>query len=219
MCVVGRPTRGRRACLFVSGRPPPRPYWGRSARPVRPGRPVPLDLTHGPPRPVRPVPSRLSGLLGPSHAPRGPSLPLSGRPYGPLSGISPPLKTPRSASTGAVPSVSPMSVRLPSRPALSVSRVPARVLPVCTLWAVSRPSVSVSALSPSHLLNLFAGIVYPLYCRIEACMSRVRQSRTFTFICITTTKPRQFTILAGYFYYVDKTISAYWPVYHLSTLD
>ena len=115
MCVVGRPTRGRRACLFVSGsgRPPPRPYWGRSARPVRPGRPVPLDLTHGPPRPVRPVPSRLSGLLGPSHAPRGPSLPLSGRPYGPLSGISPALKTPLKATMGRLSYVRPVSA--PSR--------------------------------------------------------------------------------------------------------
>jgi len=80
MCVVGRPTRGRRACLFVSGRPPPRPYWGRSARPVRPvrpGRPVPLDLTHGPPRPVRPVPS-----LGPTGAVSRPARAVS-PPLGP----------------------------------------------------------------------------------------------------------------------------------------
>ena len=196
------PPYARAACLPVRLRSAPAPSL---LGPVGPSLSITLTA-----RPVRPSlgPSR-TGAVCPSHGPRGPSLPLSGRPYGPLSGISPPLKTPRSASTGAVPSVSPMSVRLPSRPARSVSRVPARVLPTCTLWAVSRPSVGVSALSPSHLINLFAGIVYPLYYHIEACIPRVRQSRTFTFICITTSKPCQFTIFAGYFYYVGETISAY----------
>lgn len=205
MYVIAGPARVP-ACLFVAGSVPapvgPRPVS------LGAGRPVPLDHTHGPPRPSvsRAVP--YWGRMSVSRPARAVS-PLSPRPYGPLSGIPYCLKTPRSASTGAVPSVSPMSVRLPSRPARSVSRVPARVLPICTLWAVSRPSVGVSALSPSHLINLFAGIVYLLYYRIEACILRVRQSRTFTFICITTSKPCQFTIFAGYFYYVGETISAY----------
>lgn len=163
-------------------------------------------------RPVPSVPSRLSGLLGPSHAPRGPSLPLSGRPYGPLSGISPPLKTPRSASTGRLSSVRlsrPVPARLsrPSRPPRSGPRSPIR-----RVWPVSRPSVGVSARLPSHLLKSLAGIVYPLYHRIEACTHRVRHSHPFPFICKTTTGSCQFTILAGSFQYVGEPTSVRWAV-------
>lgn len=209
------------ACSLVAPvgpRPvPPRPYWGRSARPVRPGRPVPLDLTHGPPRPVRPVPS-----LGPTGAVSRPARAVS-PPLGPsIRAVIRYLPAPENAAFGKyggrpvrLSYVRPSPV--PSR-AFRLSRSGPRfpcLYVVGRLPSVRRCFGTFTVLLIKSLCRYF----YPLYYRIEACIPRVRHSHTFTFICITTTKPCQFTILAGYFYYVVETTFVSWPVYRPSLPD
>jgi len=166
MYVIAGPTRVP-ACLFVAGSVP---------------------------APVGPRPSR-------SHSRPAPSVRLSGRPVlgpyvrltaraGRLSPLSPSIRAvirysllPENAAFGKYgPSLVCSSGSVPSRAFRLPSRRPAfpARFPVCTLWPVSRPFVGVSALSPSNLLILFAGIVYSLYRRIESCIPRVPHFQLFS---------------------------------------